>query len=123
MNDPSHHVNHLQGALAIDDDVAVADARSIVTASGRDGAAVDGDVAARGIVVGAADARSPQTAIGRDGAAANDDVAAIGSFAAADARSIVTSSGRDGAATDGDVAARLFGSCCRCPHHVGCQWR
>ena len=86
---------------------AAADARSIITASGVDDAAANGDVAAIGQVNAAADARTTGTASGRDVAAADGDAAARRFIAAtADARSIPAAIGRDGAAADGDVAAR-----------------
>ena len=87
---------------------AAADTRSIFSASGCDGAAVDKNAAARGFVFTAADTRTTSTASGCDGAAVDGDVAArgIAAVAAANTRSIIAASGVDSATVDSNVATR-----------------
>ena len=68
------------------------------TASSVDDAAIDGDVAARRIIISAADARGILTASGRDGAVTDGDGAARGTPSAADARRAITASGVERAA-------------------------
>ena len=91
---------------------AATDAGSVVIASSRDGAAIDGDVARKVIarirLMTTADAGSMHTASGRD-IATIDGEAAIGVrrmkapvVAATDARTILAARGLDGAAVDVD---------------------
>ena len=89
---------------------SAADARGILAARGRDGAAVDEDIAADAIATDGVSATNTCTKLatsGRDvGRAAYLDAVSAGTvFAAADACAELTARGRDGAAGAGDFAA------------------
>ena len=88
--------------------MSASDARGIVAARGRDGAARNADVAALRLVsvnTSAADARSIGAALCIDGAARDGDVATRGRKSASDAR--IAAFGCDGAARNADVAALM----------------